>query len=145
VKHLVAILAITFAVACTHRATMSAPSGFGRLDGGYDFRAVNPNGVIVAVRTQPNHPRSDLGFWAAAVDLRLERKGYARTAATDVKSATGVPGRLVKYDTGAGTEYWVAVFAVGAQLLIAEATGPKEDLDAAAPQIEHSLLSARLD
>jgi hypothetical protein len=51
----------------------------------------------------------------------------------------------MKYDTGAGTAYWVAVFAVGPRLLVAEATGAKDDLDASARQIEQSLLSARLD
>jgi hypothetical protein len=131
--------------ACAHRATMTAPGGFGRLDGGYDFRAVNPEGIVVAARVEPNHPRSDLGFWAAAIDLQLARKGYARTGAADVTSAAGVRGRLMKYDAGAGTAYWVAVFAVGAELLVAEATGAKDDLDASAGAVEQSLLSARID
>ena len=144
-KHVLLTIAIALAAGCTHRATMSAPSGFGRLDGQYDFRAVNPVGVVVAARREPNHPRSDRGFWSAAVDLSLERKGYTRTAATDVKSASGVPGRLLKYDTGNGAGYWVAVYDVGDELLIAEATGFKDDLDANAEQIEASLRSAALD
>lgn len=147
-KQLVLLFAIAFTsvgAACTHRATMSAPGGFGRLDGHYDFRAVSPEGVVVAARVEPNHPRSDLGFWSAAVDLQLARKGYARTAATDVTSAAGIKGRLMKYDAGAGAAYWVAVFAVGEELLVTEATGAKDDLDANAGSIEASLLSAKID
>jgi hypothetical protein len=133
------------AVGCTHPATMAAPPGFGRVDGSYDFRAVNPQGVVVAARSENNEPKSDLGFWAAAVDLKLARKGYARTAATDVKSSDGLPGRLMKYDTGSGNVYWIAVFATDSKVLVSEATGWKTDMEASSKQIEASLLSARVN
>ncbi|HTJ46973.1 MAG TPA: hypothetical protein VL463_32945 [Kofleriaceae bacterium] len=144
-KHILITLALALSVGCTHKATMSAPTGFGRLDGPYDFRAVNPVGVVVAARREENKPRSDLGFWSAAVDLQLARKGYSRTAAMEIKSAAGVPGRLMKYDTGTGAVYWVAVYAVGAELLVAEATGWKDDVDANGDAIQSSLLSANLN
>ena len=146
VAFLLVTISLAFAAGCaTHRATMSAPSGFGRMDGGYDYRAVNPIGIVVAARIKPNRPRSDIGFWAAAVDLSLARKGYTRTELADVRSAAGVPGKLMKYDTGAGSAYWIAVFARGDTLLFAEATGAVHDVDASADQLLATLLSARAD
>ena len=142
---------ITLAILATgcfsaQRATMQVPDGFGRIEGkAYDFRAATPSGIVVAARTKPNKPRSDLGFWASAVDLSLARKGYLRVEATDVKSAAGVPGKLMKYDTGAGNAYWVAVFARGDQLLLAEATGELKEVDASAEQLQKALLSARVN
>jgi hypothetical protein len=140
------LLALTLAiVGCTHHATMSTPAGFGRLDGSYDFRAVSPSGIVIAARIKPNRPYSDLNFWTSAVDLSLIRKGYTRTEVTDVESSAGLPGRLLKYDAGAGTSYWVAVFSGGEKILLAEATGYTDDIGAAADELQRSLLSARLD
>ncbi|MCW5806473.1 MAG: hypothetical protein KIT31_29180 [Deltaproteobacteria bacterium] len=142
---LVVALALACATGCHTHASMSSPAGFGRLDGGYDVRAVNPNGVVVAARVKPNRPRADLGFWAAAVDLSLARKGYSRTELTDVTSRAGVRGKLMKYDTHAGTAYWIAVFARTDTLLLAEATGAHGDVDASSDQLLAALLSARID
>jgi hypothetical protein len=140
------LLALTFAiVGCTPHATMSTPAGFGRVDGHYDFRAVSPSGIVIAARIKPNRPHSDLNFWTSAVDLSLIRKGYTRTEVTDVKSATGLPGRLLKYDAGAGSSYWIAVFSRGETILLAEATGYTDDVRASAEELQRSLLSARLD
>src|SRR5439155_27142454 len=129
---LISLLVGLSAAPCAHPATMSAPSGFGRVDGSYDYRAVNPQGVVVAARAEKNDPKSDLGFWAAAVDLKLARKGYTRTSSADVKSSDGIAGRLMKYDTGAGNVYWIAVFATDNRALVSEATGWKTDMDAGA-------------
>jgi hypothetical protein len=130
-------------VACTH-ATMVALPGFGRVDGPYDFRAASPLGIVIAAHAERNEPRADLSFWAAAIDVSLLRKGYARTGAIDVKSAGGIPGRLMKYDVGDGGAYWVAVFAGHDRVLVSQATGDKDDLEASANEIESSLLSARV-
>jgi hypothetical protein len=143
---LVVTLAL-LAIGCgASRATMSVPDGFGRVDGkSYDFRAATPSGIVVAARVKPNKPRSDLGFWASAVDMSLARKGYVRVQAADVKSTAGLPGKLLKYDTGAGLAYWVAVFASRDSLVLAEATGDLKDVDASAEQLERALLSARVN
>lgn len=106
---------------------------------------MNPQGIVVATRAEKNDPKSDLGFWSAAIDLKLERKGYTRTASNDVKSSDGLAGKLMKYDTGSGNVYWIAVFATDDRVLVSEATGWKQDMDAGAKQIEASMLSARLN
>ena len=137
-------LALLSLAACSH-ATLNVPSGFARVDGKYDFRAVNPQGVVVAARLEKNDPRSDLGFWASAVDLKLARKGYTRTADSDVKSQDGVAGKMFKYDAGGGNGYWVAVFSTPNHVLVTEATGYQKDMDASAKQIEAALLSGRAD
>lgn len=51
----------------------------------------------------------------------------------------------MKYDTGAGNVYWIAVFATDDRVLVSEATGWKQDMEAGSKQIEASLLSARLN
>lgn len=136
---------VLFALAaCGPRAQLTAPAGFARVDGAYDHRVVSPDGVIVAARLESNAPRSDLGFWAHAVDLKLARQGYGRTSASDVKSKDGVPGRLFKYDVN-GSAYWVAVFVTSQHVLVTEATGAKADMEASAKELEAAMQSSRVD
>lgn len=139
-----AIVALVATAACTHAATMVAPPGFGRVDGAYDFRAANPQGIVIAAHAEPNAPRADLEFWVGALDVSLLHKGYTRTEITEVKSRDGLAGRLLKYDVGADTTFWVAVFAGPDRVLVAEATGDKQEVERAAGQIQSSLLSTRL-
>ena len=143
----IAALALALAAlgtGCTH-TTLAAPKGFARMDGSYDFRATNPKGVVVAARTHGNDPQASLGFWAEAVDLKLESKGYKRIADKDVKSTGGVPGKLLQYDMGSGYRYWVAVFASDRHVVVTEATGYKDDVEPIAADLEHSMASVQID
>ena len=129
---------------CTH-TSLAAPKGFARMDGQYDFRATSPKGVVVAARSHSNDPQASLGFWAEAVDLKLEGKGYKRIADKDVKNASGVPGKLLQYDVGGGYRYWVAVFASDHRVVVTEATGYKDDVEPIAPELERSMASVQVD
>lgn len=144
-RSLLTLSLVLGAAACTHHATMTIPGGFARLDGRYDVRAVNAEGVVIAARAEKNEPRADLGFWTAAVAGRLAGKGYTQTGSDEVTSRAGARGRLMRYDTHDGGVYWIALYAIGGSVVVAEATGAEDDVAASAAAVEAALLSARLD
>jgi len=141
-KTTLAALLLALAAGCTH-ANMTPPSGFARVDGPYDVRAVNALGVVVGTRLEKNDPQANLDFWANAVDLKLARQGYRRLSEADVKSQNGVPGKLYKYDAGNQVAYWIAVFVTDRSVLVTEATGHEAHVAAAGKQLEAAMLSSR--
>ena len=72
-----------------------------------------------------------------------DAKGDVQRHFKEFKLAT--PGKLMKYDTGSGSAYWVAVFNRGDSLVLAEVTGGHEDVNASAEALEKALLSARVN
>ena len=102
-------------------------------DAAYDFRAVAPDGVAVAVRAVKIDDKTDLAFWESAVMLRTrEMDGYAKVSASDVKSADGTPGREIVFghdEQGKPYVYRVRIFVRGSKLVLAEAGGSAENMD----------------
>jgi hypothetical protein len=99
----------------------------------YDYRAVAPDGVAVAVRSVKIDEKTDLAFWESAVMLRTrELDGYAKLGATDVKSLDGTPGREIVFghdEQGKPYLYRVRIFVHGTKLVMAEAGGSVENMD----------------
>ena len=117
-------------------------------DPAYDFRAVAPDGVAVAVRVESLEKSStDVGFWERAVALRMrELEGYALVATRDVKSGDGTPGRELIFghdQDGKPFIYRIRLFVSGSNLLIVEAGGAKEQMDRFAPNVEWMLSEVR--
>jgi hypothetical protein len=99
----------------------------------YDFRAVAPDGVAVAVRSVKIDDKTNLAFWESAVMLRTrELDGYAKLSASDVKSSDGTPGREIVFghdEQGKPYLYRVRIFVNGTKLVMAEAGGSVENMD----------------
>jgi len=136
------------AVGCGATAHLGAPAGFAHVDGEYDDRVASARGVVVGARVEKNEPRANLDFWAEAVDLRLRAQGYAPEASRDVTARSGIPGRSLRYTYWDGTRqnrYWVDVFATERRVILVEAAGDRSDFDAAAPQLEATMLDVRVD
>src|SRR5262249_38961196 len=74
-------------------------------DSPYAYRAIAPDGVVVAVRVIDTDDRGDLDTWTHAVVLRMQQvNGYALLGTSDVKSRDGTPGKELHFghDEGPG-------------------------------------------
>jgi len=147
-----ALLLVTFALltACGHKFDAKPAPGFVELkeEGSvYDFRAVAPEGVAVAVRAVSLEEPSDITFWERAVALRMrELEGYALTTTRDVRTADGTAGKELVFghdEEGKPFIYRVRVFVVDKRLLVVEAGGAKEQMERFAPSVEWMLASVR--
>ncbi len=126
-------------VACGPSAKLTAPAGFAHVDGEYDDRISSARGVVIGARVEKNEPKANLEFWVEAIDLRLQQRGYvAKGAPADVKSKSGIPGKALRYDYG-GKKYWVDVYATDQRIILVEATGRAQDLEAGKDQIEAAM------
>ncbi len=131
--------------ACGPSAKLSAPAGFAHVDGDYDDRITSARGVVIAARVEKNEPKANLDFWVEAIDLRLQQRGYvADGTPADVKSKAGVPGKSLRYNYG-GKKYWVDVYATDKRLILVEATGRSQDLDAGKKDIESAMQDVRVN
>lgn len=139
-------LACSFgAVACGPSARLTAPAGFAHLDGEYDDRITSARGVVIAARVEKNEPKANLDFWVEAIDLRLQQRGYVLDGSPgDVKSKSGVPGKSLRYNYG-GKKYWVDLYATDKRLILVEATGRSQDIDAAKKDIESAMQDVRVN
>ncbi len=122
-KKLLMILALAVS-ACG--PTMDVPGGFVRVDGEYDLRVTNADGVVVGVNTYRNRrPNGDLGFWAAALDARV-RARYGATQRVEIATNSGVEGIQIRAATardGRPHRYWATVFVTGRNVVLVEAGG----------------------
>lgn len=102
----------------------------------YALRAVNAEGVVLAVRDVANEPEGSLTFWTDAIRNRLRTvRGYSLVEERDVTAASGERGRQLRLgrDEGSQTyDYWVTIFATpeGAfspgHVFVVEAGGRRE-------------------
>jgi hypothetical protein len=137
------------AAACGPAARLSAPDGFAHVGGSdFDDRIGSASGVVVATRVVPNEPRANLDFWTKAIDLRLRQRGYAPSAApADVKNASGLAGRELRYTYFDGTRkngYFLDVYATSRRILLVEAAGDASDLDANAAKVVATMRTAHM-
>jgi hypothetical protein len=114
----------------------------------YDWRAVAPEGVVVAVRSVPLDDEADLPFWARAVTLRMrEQDGYALLATKDVRTSDGKAGTELLFghdEDGKPFVYRVRLYLAGKRLIVVEAGGAKEQMERYAPSIDWMLANVRV-
>jgi hypothetical protein len=151
-KRLLLALVLALAAAgCGKGFAVEAAPGFVKMtedQAPYDWRAVAPDGVAVAVRVVPLDDSADLGFWTHAVQLRMEQMdGYALISTTDVRSRDGTAGKELLFghdESGKPFLYRVRVFLGSKRLYVIEAGGAKAQMDRYAPSIDWMLASVRL-
>ncbi len=132
-------------VACGPSAKLTAPAGFAHVDGEYDDRITSARGVVIAARVEKNEPQANLEFWVEAIDLRLQQRGYVLDGTPgEVKSKSGIPGKALRYNYG-GKKYWVDVYATDKRIILVEATGRSQDLDAGKKDIEGAMQGVRIN
>jgi hypothetical protein len=141
-----------FMLACGGRFDVKTAPGFVKVDekdAAYDYRAIAPEGVAVAVRAVDVDDHTDVAFWEHAVLLRTrELDGYALTTTTLVKSADGAPGKELAFghdEQGKPYVYRVRLFLSGKKLVIAEAGGAKENMEQYKSSVDWMLASVRVN
>lgn len=147
-KNLLAIglgLLGVFAVGCSS-ATVVPPSDFAVVDGGdYEVRASSADGVVIAVRENPNDMKGNLAFWTSVVSSKLQRSGYTRDDSASVITRAGLAGQEIRFSTtrdGRAHRYWVSVFVTNDRVFLVEAGGDAELFDAKTEQrIRESITS----
>lgn len=134
--------------ACGFQA--ATPKGFVELDekhSPYDYRAVNADGVVLAVRSIRHEPRGDLAFWTKAIQTQMrQRGGYALLGSADVKSADGIPGKKLEFghdEQSAPHVYTITVFVTEKRIFVLEAGGKKELMEKEAASVDFSIQNFR--
>jgi hypothetical protein len=138
------------ALGCGKPFDVKAAPGFVPLENQHDFdwRATTPEGVVVGIRVVEDEKRGDIPFWTQAITLQLrDVSGYALLESSDIASADGTKGRLLKFGHDEDDKpyvYWVAIFAAQSRLFLVEAGGAKEIFERAKPNIEWTMKTVRV-
>jgi hypothetical protein len=137
------------ASACTPAAKLDAPPGFATLksQSGYDYRAVNAHGVVVAARTEPNDIHGNTAFWADSLEEKLGRAGYTKASSADTDTRVG-KARMQKYTAtrdGREMSYWLLVVSNDKSVVVVEAGGDKETFDKVAKDVESTMKSVAVN
>jgi hypothetical protein len=147
---LVAITALC-AVGCAKGYAVETAPGFVKMAGDqqpYDWRAVAPEGVAVAVRVVKLDEAADLPFWTQTVSLRMrEMDGYSLLSTSDVRSRDGVAGKELVFghdEAGKPFLYRVRIFLAGNHLYVAEAGGAKEQMERYANSVNWMFASLKV-
>jgi hypothetical protein len=137
--------------ACGRSYAVAAAPGFVKLENAqppYDWRAVAPDGVAVAMRVVPLEDRADLAFWTHAVTLRMrEMNGYALVDSHDVTSRDGTAGKELVFghdESGKPFVYRVRLYLGQKRLFVVEAGGTKEQMDRYAASVDWMLATVKL-
>jgi hypothetical protein len=129
---LAALLAGMSAAACGPGAQLQTPPGFAVLGDQteYIYRSTSAEGVVLAIRGEKNLPKGNLDFWADALDQKLQSNNYRPDGkATDVRAASGQPGRQMRYtreQQGRSSRFWVTVFVTDSKVWLIEVGGDRD-------------------
>jgi hypothetical protein len=143
------LLAGTSAGGCA--SEMQWPPGFVEVDrdsrGPFTQRAVSADGVVVALRAEPNPKDATVDFWVSAVREELvNRRGYTLAKEEAATSADGAPGKLLTFTaqrSGVEFTYVTALYVKGREVLVGEAGGKTEAFTPKADAIRKCLTGLR--
>lgn len=135
------------AAGCTTFA-LAAPEHFVKLEepdwSDYEMRAVNADGVVLAVRQADNEATAgSLTFWTDAVKNRLRTvRGYALLEEKPVRAATGEEGHQLRLGRDEGSQaydYWVTIFVTDHFVHVVEAGGRREEFTRVKAAVEEAI------
>ncbi len=137
--------------ACGRPFDVKTAPGFVELDNQgpqYDYRAIAPEGVVVAVRAIPLDDKGDLAFWTRAIALRFRQmNAYALLGTDDVKALDGTPGKEMRFghdESGKPYLYRVRMYVAQDRLFLVEAGGSKEQMDRYKSSVDWMLASVKV-
>jgi len=120
------ILLLAGMTSCATVPSVEAPEEFAVYDRTDAFVAVSPEGVRLRVRYEENDPEQDLVFWREALEIHLDRSGYAKLADDTFETPDG-EGFWVEWVAPVGQDDWIYLTAIAVhegQIAIAESAGP---------------------
>jgi hypothetical protein len=138
-------------IGCSRPFDVKTAPGFVELENQepqYDYRALAPEGIVMAVRVVPIKDHGDLQFWARATTLRMRQlNGYALLAEADVKSRDGTPGKELRFghdEHGKPYVYEMRLFVRDEKLFVVETGGAQEQMDRYKPSVDWMQASVSL-
>jgi hypothetical protein len=138
-----AIVALLGATGCGRPFKVETAPGMYELDNqepDYQYRAMTPEGVVMAVRVVDTGEHGDLDFWTRATVLRMRQmNGYALLGASDVKSRDGTPGKELRFGHDENDKPYVYVlrlYVAQSRLFIVEAGGPGDQVKRYQPSLD---------
>jgi hypothetical protein len=115
----------------------------------YAYRAIAPEGVVMAIRVVDTKGRGDLEFWTRATSLRIHQlDGYALLGRADVQSRDGTPGKELDFghdENGKPYLYSLRVFVRDSRLYLVETGGPKDEVERYKQALTWMQASLKLD
>jgi hypothetical protein len=94
---------------------------------GYDYRAITPDGVVLAIRRFENDPKASIAYWSEAVQQRLRANGsYRVDSERDLSNHQGIPGHELTLKLGEGAAeqiYRVSLIEHGKWIYVLESGG----------------------
>jgi hypothetical protein len=115
----------------------------------YAYRAIAPEGVVMAVRVVDTKDRGDLEFWTRATTLRMRQlDGYALLGTGDVKTRDGTPGHELRFghdESGKPYFYTLRIFVAHKRLFLVETGGPQREMDNYKTQLDWMQSTLKLD
>ncbi len=135
-RALLLLVGATFTVGCGRPFDVKTAPGLVELEHqepDYAYRAIAPEGVVMAIRVIDTNGRGDLEFWTRATALRMHQlDGYALLGQTPVKSRNGKEGRELDFghdENGKPYLYSLRVFVTPSHLFLVETGGPKTQVE----------------
>jgi len=114
---------------------------------GHHVRGISADGVVVGLRSEDNAENGTVDFWAQAIQDELKAgRGYELQASEDVKSRSGLEGKLMTFAThqrGATFTYMLAIYVKSGKVLLAEAGGKADAVKKYSEPVREALLSVR--
>lgn len=114
----------------------------------YAYRAMTPDGVVVAVRVVDDDRKTSLDFWSHAIELRMkELAGYAYLGTKDVVSRDGTKGKELDFghdENGKPYLYRVRVLLAQKRIFVIEAGGSKMQMDRYDASVDYTLDSVKV-
>ena len=112
-------------------------------DPSFAYRAMTPDGVVVAVRVVDDDRKTDLAFWQHAIALRMKKlAGYALIRETDITSRDGTKGKELRFghdENGKPYVYRVRVLVAQGRVFVVEAGGAKPQMDRYERTVDYAL------
>lgn len=113
---------------CVTTPMIQTPQGFAAYSeapAGTVLRAVSPEGVTFRLRTEENDPPQTIDFWSEALQVHLERSGYALLESHSIDAPVGdvVAFEWVAPFAGEDWIYLTAVADGDSDILLVEAAG----------------------
>lgn len=134
---------------CGHHFEAVTPQGFVELEDqeAYDYRATTADGLVIAVREIEHDPKGEMAFWTRAIENRMRQRGaYALLGAKDVKTASGLDGKQLRFghdESGKPHLYYVTVFLTEDYIFLLEAGGTKELMEKQSAELDAAVAGFR--
>ena len=145
---MIAGVAAAMLAGCSH--SMQLPEMFVKVEqpqlGPYEFRAVAPDGVVLALRVQKNAQGGSLAYWVDAIKGEFAGRGYKLVGTEPVTNDKGLAGQLLSFTidkSGKEFTFLMALYVQGGHVLIAEAGGKTEAMKGRMAELRKALLSTK--